>query len=80
RANAIFEAMPGTLQLASSAQIDLARAADIVTNIMTGYNKKGSELAHVNDVLVRAFTSANTDLVQLAEAMKYAGPVASAAG
>src|SRR5690606_36046890 len=30
--------------------------------------------------LVQAFTSANTNLPQLAEAMKYAGPVANAAG
>lgn len=78
-ANQTIAAMPGTLQLAASAQLDMARAADIVTNILTGYGKDISELPHVNDVLVKAFTSANTDLVQLAEAMKYAGPVASAA-
>ncbi|MBX8799221.1 phage tail tape measure protein [Ochrobactrum sp. MR28] len=80
KTNEIYEAMPGTLQLAASAQLDLAKAADIVTNILTGYQKKGTELGHVNDVLVKAFTSANTDLVQLAEAMKYAAPVASSAG
>lgn len=80
KTNQILEAMPGTLQLAASAQIDLAKAADIVTNVLTGYNKNGNELGHVNDVLVKAFTSANTDLLQLAEAMKYAGPVASSAG
>lgn len=79
-ADQILGAMPGTLQLAASAQMDMARAADVVTNILTGYNKEVSELPHVNDVLVKTFTSANTDLVKLAEAMKYAGPVASAAG
>lgn len=80
KTNDIIGAMPGTLQLAASAQLDLARAADIVTNILTAYGKKTEDLAHVNDVLVKAFTSANTDLSQLAEAMKYAGPVASSAG
>lgn len=80
KADQIIGAMPGTLQLASSAQLDLGRAADIVSNILTGYGKDVDELAHVNDVLVKAFTSANTDLSQLGEAMKYAGPVASAAG
>lgn len=80
RANDILAAMPGTLQLAASAQLDLARSADIVTNILTGYNMEVEQLGHVNDVLVMAFTSANTDLSQLAEAMKYAGPVASGAG
>ncbi|NMG39793.1 phage tail tape measure protein [Chelativorans sp. ZYF759] len=80
KANEILGAMPGTLQLASAAQMDLAQTADVVSNILTGYGKDVSELAHVNDVLVKAFTSANTDLSQLAEAMKYAGPIASAAG
>jgi TP901 family phage tail tape measure protein len=79
-ANEILGAIPGTLQLAASANMDLARSADIVSNVLTGYNKEISELAHVNDVLVKAFTSANTNLEQLGEALKYAGPIASAAG
>lgn len=76
----ILGAMPDTLKLASSAQLDMAAAADIVTNILSGYNKEVGDLANVTDVLVNAFTNANTDLVQLGEAMKYAGPVANAAG
>ncbi len=78
--NDILGAMPNTLQLASAAQLDMASAADIVTNILAGYNMGVEELGHATDVLVKSFTSANTDLSQLAEAMKYAGPVASAAG
>lgn len=80
KANDILGAMPGTLQLATAAQMDLARTADVVTNILTGYNKEVGELDHVNDVLVKAFTSANVDLTMLAESMKYAGPVATGAG
>lgn len=76
----ILGAMPATLQLAASAQLDLGNAADIVSNILTGYGKNVEELGHVTDVLTKAFTSANTDLSQLGEAMKFAGPVASAAG
>src|SRR5690606_35424010 len=75
-----IEAMPGVLQLAASAQLDLATAADITTNILTGYGLAVADLARVNDVLVSAMTGANTNLQQLGEAMKYAGPVASAAG
>lgn len=78
--NQILGAMPGTLQLAASAQMDLAQAADITSNILTGYGKDVSELGKVNDVLVKAFTSANMDLTQLGIAMKYAGPVASGMG
>ena len=79
-ANDILAAMPDTLQLAAAAQLDMATSADIVTNILAGYNKDVSQLGQVTDVLVKAFTSANTDLNQLAQAMKYAGPVANAAG
>jgi len=76
----ILGAMPDTLRLASAAQLDMGAAADIVTNIMSGYSMQVEDLAHANDVLVKAFTSANTDLRQLGEALKYAGPVANAAG
>lgn len=77
-ADQILAAMPGTLQLAASANMDLATTADIVSNILTGYGKDVADLAHVNDVLVAAMTNANTDLRMLGEAMKYAAPVASA--
>lgn len=78
--NTILGAMPHVLTLAGSAQLDMAKAADIVTNVMAGYALGVDDLAHANDVLAKAFTSANTDLVDLATAMKYAGPVAQAAG
>lgn len=73
-------AMPGTLQLAASAQMDLADTADIVSNVLTGFRKPVSDLADVNDVLVKTMTSTNTDLRMLGDAFKYVGPVASAAG
>lgn len=78
--NTILGAMPHVLTLAGSAQLDMAKAADIVTNVMAGYALGVDDLAHANDVLAKAFTSANTDLADLATAMKYAGPVAQAAG
>lgn len=80
RTDEVLAAMPHTLKLASAAQLEMGQAADIVTNILSGYGKEVSELGNVTDVLVNAFTSSNTNLVQLGEAMTYAGPVASAAG
>jgi TP901 family phage tail tape measure protein len=80
KTNDILGAMPGTLELAASAQMDLASAADITSNILTGYGKDVEELGHVNDVLVKAMTSANVDLRMLGESMKYAGPVAAGVG
>lgn len=80
KADEILGAMPGTLQLAAAAQMDLGRAADIVTNILTGYGLEVEQLSHANDVLVKAMTSANVDLEMLGESMKYVGPVASGMG
>ena len=63
----IVGAMPGVLELAAAAQLDLARAADITSNIMTGYGQTTEDLAHTNNVLVKAMTTANVDLSMLGE-------------
>ena len=76
----ISGALPSVLQLASAAQLDLAEAADITTNILTGYGLQVEDLGRANDALVTAFTSANTNLSQLGQAFKFAGPVAKSAG
>ncbi len=73
-------ALPEVLNLAAAAQLDMASAANIVTNVMAGFGLEVDELTRSNDILVTAFTNANTDLTQLAQALKFAGPVASAAG
>ena len=79
-ANQIYQAMPATLNLAASAQMDLGTAADIVSNVMTGYGLKTEEASRATDVLTATFTSSNTNLAQLGDAMKFVGPVASAFG
>jgi len=76
----IMDAMPGVLSLASAGNMDLGRSADIASNILTGYGFKAKETARVVDVMAKTFTSTNTDLEQLGEAFKYAGPVAKSAG
>lgn len=73
-------ALPQVLQLAAAGQLQLANAADIVTNVMAGFGLEVTELTRANDVLVTGFTRANTDLTQLGQAFKFAGPVAKAAG
>jgi TP901 family phage tail tape measure protein len=80
KTNEILGAMPGTLNLAAAGNLDLARSADIASNILTGYGLEVNQLDHAVDVLAKTFTSSNTDLEQLGEAFKYAGPVAASAG
>jgi TP901 family phage tail tape measure protein len=80
KANEIMDAMPGTLDLAAAGQMEVAAAADIAAKTLRGYGMAATEVGRVSDVMAKAFTSANTDLSQLGEAMKYAGPVAKSAG
>jgi len=78
--NEILEATPQMLSLASAGAMELGVAADISTNVLSGFNLQVSDLAHVSDVLAQAASSSNTSVEQLGHAMAYVGPVASSAG
>lgn len=78
--NQIFEATPAVLQLASAGMVDVASAADTVTNIMSGYGLEAKDLVETNNILVATFTNSNTSLQSLGETFKYAGPIAKSAG
>ena len=80
QSEAIMGALPNVLRLASAAQIDMAQAAEISTNILFQLGLEVSDLADANDVLVKAFTSSKTNLQSLGEAFKFAGPLATSAG
>jgi TP901 family phage tail tape measure protein len=78
--NQIISALPGTLELAAAGNLDLARAADIASNVLTGYGLQAEEVGRVNDVLALASISANTNVEQLGNAFKFVAPVAAAMG
>lgn len=76
--NEIIGAMPATLSLAAAANIELGSAADITSNIMSAFNIEAARTTEIADALATAAASANTDITQMGEAMKYVGPVAAA--
>ena len=80
KTNEIMGAMPGMLSLASAAGIELGDAADISSNILTGFGMKAEEMGKAADVLVNTFTTSNTDLKMLGQSMKYVAPVAKSFG
>ncbi|EOO28613.1 phage tail tape measure protein, TP901 family, core region [Bacillus cereus VD133] len=80
KTNDIIAAMPGLLDLAAAGQMELGRAADITSNIMSGFGIAATEAGRVADVLAKASTSANTDVSQLGEAMVYLAPVSKSLG
>src|SRR5690606_5467717 len=76
----IITALPGALNLAAAAGVSIADAADVASKTMRAFGANAEELTHINDVLVKTFTTANTDMSQLAEAMKHAAPVSKGLG
>ena len=76
----IIGAMPGTLALAAATATDLGTAADIASNILTGFGLEASEAGRMADVLAKGASSSNTDLQQLGDAMTYVAPVAAGLG
>jgi TP901 family phage tail tape measure protein len=86
-AKASMAALPLVTDLTVIAQTDLARATDIATDSLGAFGlmerdaaKLTTNLTRVNDVFAKTITTANTDIEQLFESVKFAGPVATAAG
>jgi len=77
---AILDATPGTLNLAAAAALNLGEASEIASNIMSQFQKKAGEMNKIGDILVNTANAANTDVRQLSEGLKFAGPIAGALG
>jgi TP901 family phage tail tape measure protein len=80
KVNDVLTAMPGLLDLAAAGNLDLASAADIVSNILGGMNMEAAETGRVSDVLAKAATSSNVSVGMLGETFKFVAPVAAQAG
>lgn len=76
----IYSALPGVLDLAAASGTDLGRAADITSDIMSGFGIAATEAGHVADVLAKASASANTDVEGMGVAMSFAAPTAADLG
>jgi TP901 family phage tail tape measure protein len=76
----IISALPEVLSLAAAGGLDLARAADIASNVMGQFSISAADTGRVTNVLAATAASANTNIDQLAEAMVYLGPTAASLG
>src|SRR5699024_6187894 len=75
-----MDAIPNVLDLAAAGAVGLGDAADITSNILSGFGMEASETGRIADVLAQASADANTDVQGLGEAFKYVGPIASGVG
>lgn len=76
----VIAGLPGVLNLAAAANMDLARASDIVTDTMTPFGMAAEEAARAADVFAYAQANSNTNVEALGDAMRYAAPNADAFG
>lgn len=86
-AESSIAALPGVVDLATAAQVDLATATDVASDSLGAFglmtkdaSKLGANLARVNDVIAKTTTSANTTVESLFETIKDGAPVATTAG
>ena len=78
--NEIMAEMPHILNLAAASNTELARTADIATNIMGAFGLQSKDMPMVADVLAKTTASANVNMEMLAETMKDAAPIAETLG
>lgn len=75
------------VDLATVANVDLARATDIASDALGAFglmtedtNQLQTNFARLNDVMAKTMTSTNTDMESMFEAMKKGAPTFTAAG
>ena len=79
-AHEILEALPATLALATAGELDLASAADIASNVLSGFRLETEQTGRVTDVLAAIAAKTNTSVSQMGVALAKAAPSAAAAG
>ncbi|MEE9393705.1 MAG: phage tail tape measure protein [Planctomycetota bacterium] len=79
--------LPGILDLATAAEIDLARASDIATDSLDAFGLRTGDaaqdaknFARISDAMAKTINTANVDLEQLFETIKNGAPAARAVG
>lgn len=79
-ANQVLATIQGTLNLAQIGLIEVARAADIASNVLKGFKLNVSEMERVVDVLAITSVRANVTVESLGDAMSFAASAAAALG
>lgn len=79
-AKEVIGGIDGVLELAAAASVSLAQATDIAAGTLRGFGLEVGELSRVNDVLLKTSQSANVNLSDLQESLKFAAPIAASAG
>lgn len=69
-----------TAELAMAADLDIASAADIATDSLGAFQIEAKNFQHVSDVLAYTANNTNTDLAEMFDTIKLAGPIVKMVG
>jgi TP901 family phage tail tape measure protein len=78
--NEVIVATGAVLDMAKVAGIGLQESATLVADSLKMFAMEAGEARHAADVLAKAANLSNTNITQLGEGLKMAGPLANAAG
>ncbi|AXX32072.1 Phage tail length tape-measure protein [Actinosynnema pretiosum subsp. pretiosum] len=70
----------GTLQLAAAAQVEAAEAAGVQSDALNQFGLAADQASHVADVLANVANAASGEIMDVANALQYVGPVAQSVG
>ena len=70
----------GALSLASAGELDVAQSAEIAATAMTQFGLSGKDIPHIADLLAAGAGKAQGEVTDMAQALKYVGPVAHQMG
>lgn len=72
-----MQALAPSLNIAAIGMVDMAFAADLITNVMNEFHMQAQDLGHIADVLAKASVDANVSIQELGTSLSYVGPVAA---
>lgn len=78
--NDTLKTSKAVLDLASGAQLELGRSAEITAITMRQFRLESEDAVKITDILVNTANSATTNVENLAQALKFSGSIASSFG
>lgn len=69
--------LQGALDLAAAGQLEVGQAAEMAATALTQFGMAGEDIPHVADLLAAGAGKAQGEVTDLANALKYVGPVAA---
>lgn len=78
--NQTIAAMPGLLNLAAAGQLELGKASDLVTDILSQYGLEAEYATNASDLFAKVQATANTNVELLGSAILSVGGTAKNAG